>query len=126
MADVPASGPSFVIQSGDTFYLGNGDETFVSTMLIQMVADAFTGSVTVKARAQGTVPASASVAPVAVAYLPLNVGGTAGDGSLSSSAITGSAMLLVPATGQTIVLDCTSYTEGTLTVYFVPCAGAAA
>lgn len=127
MANVPASGPSFPITSADAFFIGNGDESFVSTLLVQLVvAGSFDGSVTVKARAQGTVAATNDVTPVAIPYLPLNVGGTAGDGTLSSAAITGGALVLVPATGQSIVLDCTTYTSGALTVYVVPCAGAAA
>lgn len=125
MADVPATGPSFVIQSADTFYIGTGDETYVSTLLVQLVSNAFSGSVTVKSRAQGPAAATAAVAPVAVPYLPLNVAGTAGDGTMSSAAITGSVMFLVPASGQMIALDCTSYTSGALTAYVTPCAGAA-
>lgn len=117
MANVTASGPKITIKSADTFYLGNAGQTFVSTWAIMLVSSSFTGSVTVKSRIQGKEAADDSVAPVQVVYTARFLNGVAGTDALVSTAITTTSLIIVPATGQSIVLDCTSYTSGSLVAY---------
>jgi hypothetical protein len=116
-----------VISAADAIVVGDPGMTAVGTIAIMLVASttgtAWTGSITVKARSSA--PEAAAETPVAVQYSARYLNGAISTDSLGSAAITGTSLILVPASGQTIVLDCTSYTQGTMTVYKVPLVGAA-
>lgn len=118
----------FVISAADTVYIGDPGSSAVGTLALMLVAStgtAWTGSITVKARSSAPEAATDSVTPVAVQYSARYLNGAISTDTLVSTAITGTSLILVPASGQTIVLDCTAYTQGTMTVYKVPLVGAA-
>jgi hypothetical protein len=126
MANVLTGGPTFPIKGANAYYLGNAGQTFVSTWAVMIVNDAsFVGSISVKSRIQGKEAADASVAPVPVVYVARYLNGSVGTDALVSTAITTTTLMIVPATGQNIVLDCTSYTSGSCSVYAFPYEGAA-
>lgn len=115
-----------VISAADAIVIGDPGMTAVGTIAIMLVAStgtAWTGSITVKARSSA--PEAAAETPVAVQYSARYLNGAISTDTLVSTAITGTSLILVPASGQTIVLDCTAYTQGTMTVYKVPLVGAA-
>lgn len=126
MAVVQIPGPKFTLKSADAFYIGNAEVTYVSTWAIMLVSNTFSGSITIKSRIQGDVAAADSVVPVAVCYQARFINGSVGTDAIVSTAITGTSLIIVPATGQSIVIDCTSFTSGSMTVYAYPYAGAAA
>lgn len=128
MATIKGLSGKFKINGQNTYILGNpGGDSTVGTYAILLQNDGtFSGSVTVKAIPrlvqawQGD-----TITPVAWAYLSyyVNAAATAG---IQATAITDTSLILVPASGLQIVLDCTSYSSGYLTVYTAPCVGAAA
>lgn len=127
MADVNVNiGEQFVIDAGNTYFLSAGLGGSVATYLLHLVSDSFSGSITVKARAGCAEAQSDAVTPVAVNYLKMYVNGAVGDQSYANAALTDTSLILVPATGQQIVLDCTTYTSGTMTVYASSVMGSAA
>lgn len=130
--------PNFTISSaagqGDGLYvLGDAEDGFVGTLLIQIVErSAGTCSFTVKGRsrqagssiADGT---SAGECPFkALPYLLLNLGTTVQAGNTYATAAIADqdALLMVQATGLVIALD-VDWTSGTFDVYVTKVAGAA-
>ena len=124
MAIIQLNGPTGIIKSADDFYLGNASDTFVGMYGIQFVSNSFSGSISVKARLGS--PYAGSVAPVAILYVGRYVNGAIGTDGLVSTAITTDSLILVPATAQMIVLSCSSYTSGSMSVYKMPVIGAIA
>lgn len=110
MANVSTISQKLLINAVNAYFIG-GDAEFVGTYVVHFVASGFTGSVTVKARAL-TVPEAAadSVTPVAWYY-------RTAAGVIATAAITGSALITIPSGGVELVLDCTSFSAGTLTAY---------
>lgn len=128
MADVQTNGHHFKINGANDYYLGNGDIGVVATFAIHIVNDnSLAGAtITVKARSSNKAAADAGVAPLAVPYLPYNVNGAAGAGTLVTTGITTNSFILVPATGATIVLSVAGSVTGSASVYCTPFDGAAA
>lgn len=126
MANQTPTARKFTISAADAFYLGDASDGRVGTHAVMLVSSSFSGSVTVKARIRGSDAATDAVTPVAVPYLARYLNGAVGSDSIVTTAITGTSLILVPSSGQVPVLDCTSYTSGTLTAYVFPLEGAAA
>jgi hypothetical protein len=127
MAQINVStGSSFIIDAANTYLFSLPADRAASTILLHLVSDSFSGSITVKARAGSVAAQTDAIDPVAVNYLNIYSNGAVGDQAYANDALTDTSLILVPATGQQIVLDCTSYTSGTFTVYAVPVLGAAA
>lgn len=117
----------FTIDGQNTYILGDASNRVVGTFAVQIVNDGvFVGSITVKARSRVPEADDDGVAFVATVYEKLNLNGAVGDGSLVSTAITTSSLILIPASGLQVALDVTAYTSGTATVYITPLEGAAA
>jgi len=119
---------TFVLNSADTYVLGDASDGLVGTFAVHFVDDnTFSGSVSVKARSRAISNGASTPAFLAIPYLPLNLNGSAGTyGTGVTTAITTNSIILVPASGLEIALDCTSYTSGSATVYVTPVVGAAA
>lgn len=127
MANITVLKRKFTINAANAYYLGNAHGESVSTWMIQLVADgSWNGTVKIKARAMGDDAATDAVAPVQVPYLKRYLNGSVADDSLVSSDITTTSIILVPASGQTIVVDCTAFVAGTMACYAWPVEGAAA
>lgn len=126
MANRFTTGRVFTIGAADACYLENTSDGFVGTMAVMLVSNSFSGSITVKSRIMGKDASDATVVPVAVNYLGRYVNGAIGTDTLGSAAITGTSLILIPASGQVPVLDCTSWVSGSMTVYCFPLDGAAA
>jgi len=92
-----------------------GTNAGLSTLVMQIVPDGdWSGSLTVKGRIAGQ--DAEAVDPVGIPYHPANVGGTASDYALVSSAITGDALIQIPSNGLTVSLDVTA-SAGTCEVF---------
>lgn len=117
----------FVINSQDTYVIGNASQAFVGTYAVHLVSDSFSGVIVPKLRSLVIGNAAATPAFLEVPFLPLVLNGTVGTyGTGSSADITDTSYILVPASGGTLALDCTSYASGTMTAYVIGQAGAAA
>lgn len=123
MAQVVAQPRSFVINAANAYVVGEGGED-AATMSLHLVSSSFSGSITIKAFSRNDKASAAT--PVAIPYCKLYLNGSVGDASMVSTAITDSSIILVPSSGLKIVVDCTSFTSGSMTVYPVPVQGAAA
>lgn len=123
MANVIRSERKWTLNTQDVHFLGNPSDQIVGTVVLMLVSSSFVGSITVKSRI--CVGEASAVTPVAVQYSARYLNGAISDDDLHSTAITDTSLILVPASGQSIVLDCTAYTSGTMTVYQIPLAGAA-
>lgn len=137
MANIKVSGSKFTIGSADTFILGGGSHSHgnVASWAIHLVSSSFSGSITVSARsahpdasdiAANMGVAGDNIAFVAVPYQKNYLNGLVADGTLVSTAITGTSVIVVPASGVQIALNCTSFVSGSMAVYAVPLEGAAA
>lgn len=126
MANITSGPQKFVISAVNTFVIGATDSAFVGTFHVHLVSSSFSGSVTVKARSAQKDASVDSVPFVTCNYLNTYVNGAVGDQTYVNTAITTTSEILIPASGRQIVLDCTSYTSGTLTAYITPLIGAAA
>ncbi len=118
----------FVINAANRYDLAapNSDAT-TGTWAIMLVSSSFVGTITVKAKI-GPSQAwnSDTITPVAWSYLSYYLNGAANAG-VQATGITGTSLILVPASGLRISLDTTSaYTSGTMDVYALPLEGAAA
>lgn len=116
----------FTINGANIHILGDASTAVVGTFSVHIVSNAFVGTITVKARARGEDASDDGVAFVATVYEKLHLNGAVGDGTLVSTGITGTSLILIPASGLQIALDVTAYTSGTCTVYVTPLEGAAA
>lgn len=117
----------FVIDSADTYVIGNASQAFVGTYAIHLVSNSFSGTIVPKIRAYGIGNSAASPAFLEVPYLPLYLNGSPGTyGTGSAADITDTSYILVPASGGMLALDCTAYTSGSMTCYVIGQAGAAA
>lgn len=137
MANVYNNGSKFAITAVNNYVVGiaapHGE--YVSTWAIHIVSNTATGSITVSCRsgareatnkAANMEVAGDDIAFVPTVYKSLNLNGAVGTGALVSTAITGTSVIHVPATGLQISLNCTALSAGTFTVYAVPLVGAAA
>lgn len=116
----------FTIDAADTFRLGDASSGVVGTFGVHLVSDSFNGVIKVKARSRLNEAQEDGVTFQQIPYEKLFLNGAVGDGSLVSTDITGDSVILVPASGLEIALDCTAYTSGSMDVYVVPLEGAAA
>lgn len=116
----------FTINSADTYILGRPSHENVGTWAIMLVSSSFSGTVRVKSRAMGKDADTDTVTFVQVPYLKRYLNGSVADDSLVSTDITDTSLILVPASGQAIALDCTTFNSGSFTVYAFPLEGAAA
>lgn len=134
MANVQISaGTTFTINGVNAYFIGDTDagERVVGTYALLLVSASFVGSVTVKATssnpAAGMASGTPQTTPVQCAYLSDYLNGTALSApAYNNAALTDTSHLWVPCTGRQVVLDCTAFTSGALTVYMVPTFGAAA
>lgn len=111
MADVTRfDHEDFTINAANDYYLPGPPAGSVRVKVIALISSSFSGTVTVKARKQGS-----SDAPVAVPYKKLHLNGLAGDASYVSTGITGTSLIEVPCEGMDVVLS-TAYTSGSLAV----------
>lgn len=117
----------FTINSADTYVIGDASQAFVGTYHVMLIDNSASMTVVVKGRSRVVGSTAATPAFVEIPYLPLNVNGTAEASypTYSDADITEAVMILIPATGMTVALDCTAYTSGTFTAYVQPVAGAA-
>src|SRR5262245_56675838 len=114
--------------------LGDASDGIVGTIALHLVSNGFTGTVTVQARARNPEAAqpvtppmpAAPVAFLPIPYLKLNMAGAAvSPPAYYSAAITGNCIILIPATGLSIALDCV-VSAGEAWIYWTPTEGAAA
>jgi hypothetical protein len=117
-------GGKFTINATGLYILGDVDESFAATFELMLVSNSFSGSITVQAYSKAKAADDDGVTPVPISYVGSYVNGSVGTDAFVSTAITGTSEILVPATGRRIVLDCTAYTSGSMTVYAVPIIGA--
>ncbi len=118
----------FNITSEDSYVIGDADDGFVGTYAVHLVSASFSGVIKVKARSRliGGIGVT-SPAFVQIPYLPLYLNGSVGTyGTGSSVDITGTSILLIPASGLQITLDCTTFTSGAMACYVTPLLGASA
>ena len=99
------------IVAANAHYLQPANSGIVNRWTIGLNSASFSGSVTIKCRPTGTADT-----PVASPYIGLYVNGAVGTGAATTTAITGTSNIEVDATGMEVVVDCTSYTSGTLTM----------
>lgn len=128
MATLPIIGRKFSDSvGGNTYLLGDSAQgDLAGTMAILLVASSLTGgSVTVAAVTKGDAVKDA-VAPVAVPYKSLFLNGVVGTGGLVSTAITGTSLIHVPASGLNVALTIAAISAGGWTIYSWPIEGAAA
>jgi hypothetical protein len=111
MATLPIVGKSFSIISQDQYITPGANGRSVATKTIQMTSASFSGSITVKGRVSGS-----TATPVAIPYRKRFLNGAVADDTFVSTAITTDSLIEVNATGIDVVLDCTSYASGTMTV----------
>ena len=127
MAVVNIEDKLFTINAANAYYLTKVDRQTTGTLAIQLQSASFSGTITVKARVFpdfGNTPTPPTVTPVAWSYLTYYLNGSAATGIVNTG-ITGTSIILVPATGLQIVLDCGTYTSGSMQVTVEPCVGAA-
>lgn len=102
------------ISAVNTHKIGSTPERRVAgAILVHLVASGFTGSITVVGRARGS-----SEAFVAIPYIKLHLNGAVADGTYASTAITGTSVILIPATGLDIALDATAVSAGSVAVHY--------
>ena len=127
MAIVPISQQFFHLSTSNgvnTYVVGAGDGTNVSTLAIHISdTGSLSGSITVKARSLAQQAGVDAAVFQPIVYRKLYLNGAVGDGSLVSTAITTTSIILVPCAGLQIALDVTALASGTATVYTMPCAG---
>lgn len=108
------------------YILGDASDGIVGTFSIHLAnLNAFTGTVTVKARSRMPQADTDAVVFQPIPYLSLYLNGAIGDMTYHTAPITGESIILVPATGLQIGLDCT-VTSGLGRIYWCPMEGAAA
>jgi hypothetical protein len=110
MANVLISGLSFPIDGANAYIIGGQKQGQATLLLIDLRSTAFSGSITVKARAAGS-----ANTPVAIAYRKRYLNGAVGDETFVSTAITTDSIIEVNAAGVDVVLDCTSFVSGLAT-----------
>lgn len=101
-----------VINSADTYVLGNAADGVVGTIVVQGVSDSFVGTLVVKGRVKGS-----GAAFVEIPYTRRNLAGTVSDDTSVVADLTDSFLIAVDAAGLDVALDCTAYTSGSLTAY---------
>jgi len=123
---LPRPTSSFTIVATGDYCIGTGSWAEASTIAVHLLSASFVGSISVRARslaAQKADPTGVTAIPVATVYKSFHLNGSAGDGTLASTAITGTSLIGVPSSGFEITLVCTAYTSGTMTVYATPTIG---
>lgn len=125
MAIVRINGPQGILQSADSFYIGNGSDMTVAMIGVMLISNSFVGSISVKSLIESPF-ASPAPTPVPVLYLSRYLNGAISTDGLLSTAITGTSLIIIPCTAQQIVLDCTAYTSGNMQLVKVPVGGATA
>lgn len=126
MANLQKTTRKFTITTQDTYIIGDADLSFVGTIAVHLVSSSFSGTIRVKARARGKTADDDTVAFVQVPYLKRFLNGSVADDSIVSADITDTSLILIPASGQSIALDCTTFNSGTMTAYVHKLQGAAA
>ena len=122
---IELNGASAVEGTG-LYILGDASDGIVGTFSIHLANLAtFAGSVTIKARSRMTQADADNVVFQPIPYLSLYLNGAIGDMTYHTAPITGESIVLVPATGLQIGLDCT-VTSGLARIYWCPMEGAAA
>lgn len=117
----------FVINSADTYVIGNASQAFVGTYAVHLVSNSFNGVIVPKLRSLVVGNSDVTPAFVEVPFLPLFLNGSVGTyGTGSSVDITNTSYILVPASGGVLALDCTTFTAGEMACYVIGQAGAAA
>lgn len=110
-----------------TIVLGDANDGIVGTISIHFVnVSSFLGSFTIKARSRLPQADTISAPFLPIPYLKQYLNGAIADHTMDNAAITGSSIILVPASGLAIALDLTSYTSGTGAILWSPLDGAAA
>lgn len=126
MADIQAGvGRDFSIVSADQYKLNNASDGYAGTIAIQLVSASFSGSVSITARVHRGGQTNAT-AFVACNYVSIYLNGSVSDQTYKSTAITTTSLILVPATGLDIAINCTSFVSGALNVTWSPATGSAA
>lgn len=126
MAEIPITGRSGTIRSQDTYVLADASKTNVASIAVHLVpstSPAWSGTIRVKSRSR---EAPTSVTHKQVPYLKRYLNGAAADDTLVTTDITGESIIIIPASGQNIALDCTTFSDGTMTAYVTKLDGAAA
>jgi hypothetical protein len=106
------------INAADDYILRAPIHGNVCRWAIGLVSASFSGSITIKGR-----PAGSSGAFAAIPYIKLHLNGSVGDGTVVSTAITGTSLIQVDATGLDIDVDCTSFTSGSMGLFASPVVG---
>ena len=120
MASVIVSPPyaAVAITAANAHFLQPSNSGVVNRWAIGLLSASFSGSVTIKGRTLGSTDT-----PVAFPYISQYLNGAVGTGGLVSTAITGTSYIEVDASEFEIVVDCTAYTSGTLTMTVRPVLG---
>jgi hypothetical protein len=123
VANFNANGPKFTINSQTAYIINNASTELVGTFAVMLVSNSFSGSITVKSRIMSNLAAAETSVPVC--YVARYLNGAIGTDATVSTAITGTSLIMIPASGQAITLDCTSFVSGTMTAYAIPLLGVA-
>ncbi len=126
MAEKQSSTRIVPITSAETYVLGDASKTNVGSIAVHLVpstSPAWSGTIRVKSRSR---EAPSTVTHKQVPYLKRYLNGAVADDTLVSADITGESIIIIPASGQSIALDCTTYGDGTMTAYVTKLDGAAA
>ena len=109
-----------------TYKLGDASDGLVGTLSVHLVNVAgLTASVVVKARTRIPQANDDNVAFQPIPYLKLYLNGAVADSTFDTVPLTGTSIILIPATGLEIALDVT-FTSGQGRIYWAPLKGAAA
>ena len=97
------------------FQLGEAAAGRVSSWLVQFQSASFSGSVTIKGKASANAASAYTLS--ALGYKDMATS------AVATAAITGNALVLVDGSGLNVILDCTSFTSGSLGFVALPLVG---
>lgn len=129
MADIPIVDQYFKVTGADVnrYIIGSGGDSMVAAIGLVLVATTPVGVVaTIVARSAVPQAAANNATWLPTAYRRLNVAGAASDGTMVSTALAASGILVIPCPGLMIAVDLTGHTSGTLEFYIKRMTGTAA
>ena len=107
----------FVINSQDTYVIGDADLSGAGAAVIHLVPTTWSGTIKVKARARGKTAFDDDITFQQVPYIKRFLNNAVGDDTKVTTDITDVSIIIVPCSGQSIALDCTAFSTGTMTAY---------
>lgn len=109
------------INSADSYVIGNVGVSGGSWTIHLEADGSWNGTVRIKARATKPTGASAALTIQQIPYTKLFLNGSVADGTTVNSDITTTSIVQVPiADGLDVVVDCTTFSAGTMAVQAYP------